>query len=334
VSLPRGSYVLLFDYRARRTGADSFTVKLKPAGSTVETPLFTKSAAATTWKRAFIPFQVSGGDPTATTFPINLLFDELGARDSFGPYIDNVILHSGEFEVTQWDPNITQPPGPSIVELPNGTRALRYGQKADGSATFELTASLKMKALPISAVDADRIARDWEVTMLQNIVEQPIVWTDSYELGNDKGESATKVKNLPCQDPNGSKEATGGFDVKPFVQASDILTVEHTDSPGNGFHGIKYGGTVIPFLNLVNTVHEVSFVTWVYVESKTTHTKQFLKWVRWKVQFNINVDAFAVPPVVNDHMFKYIEKIDEGNGDGPLKPSFLPREIIQERNPK
>jgi pimeloyl-ACP methyl ester carboxylesterase len=95
VNLPRGHYLLFFDYRGREhdVEAGSFTVKVKSAGSSSDVLLVTKnSASTTTWKRASVSFEITGGNPNSTTLPITLLFDSSDARDSYGAYIDNILL--------------------------------------------------------------------------------------------------------------------------------------------------------------------------------------------------------------------------------------------------
>jgi hypothetical protein len=95
LNLPRGHYLLFFDYRGREHDADagSFTVKVKSAGSSNDVLLVTKNAASTTtWKRASVSFEITGGNPNSTTLPITLLFDSSDARDSYGAFIDNIML--------------------------------------------------------------------------------------------------------------------------------------------------------------------------------------------------------------------------------------------------
>jgi hypothetical protein len=95
VNLARGRYILFFDYRGRRAGADSLTAKVKSAGTSTEVVVATKTAASTTvWKRASTTFEVTGGNPNLATLPVTLSFDipDAEAKDSYGAYIDNVIL--------------------------------------------------------------------------------------------------------------------------------------------------------------------------------------------------------------------------------------------------
>jgi hypothetical protein len=52
----------------------------------------TTTASTNTWQRASVSFAVAGGAPAQAQLPITLLFDIADAADSFGAYIDNVIL--------------------------------------------------------------------------------------------------------------------------------------------------------------------------------------------------------------------------------------------------
>ena len=74
---------------------------------------------------------------------------------------------------------------------------------------------------------------------------------------------------------------------------------------------------------LLNARRDVTFVTWVYAEHKQTKAKQFLKWVRWKVNWDVDFShGNTHPPGVTKKKYQFI-KIDEGDGVGPVQtPSF------------
>lgn len=101
VSLTRGRHLLIFDYRGRQknptTLAGDFSVKVKSEGGT-DVTLITKSNASTTWKRAITSFDVSGGNPNDAQIPVTLKFDSTDAADSYGVFIDSVMLTSVEIE--------------------------------------------------------------------------------------------------------------------------------------------------------------------------------------------------------------------------------------------
>ena len=110
VSLSRGNYLLLFDYRGR-VGSDSNQFKVSAKGERavdLETDLIAEKDASDPitgesptglqkWKQGSVSFSVSGGNPADTAaLPVILKFDLVLAAgkkaDSFGVFIDNVIL--------------------------------------------------------------------------------------------------------------------------------------------------------------------------------------------------------------------------------------------------
>jgi N-acetylmuramoyl-L-alanine amidase len=110
VSLSRGNYLLLFDYRGRvRSDSNQFKVSAKGERAVdVETDLIAEKDASDPitgesptglqkWKQGSVSFSVSGGNPAdIAELPVILKFDLVLApgkkADSFGVFIDNVIL--------------------------------------------------------------------------------------------------------------------------------------------------------------------------------------------------------------------------------------------------
>ena len=124
VSLSRGNYLLLFDYRGR-VGSDSNQFKVSAKGERavdVETDLIAEKDASDPitgqsptglqkWKQGSVSFSVSGGNPADTAaLPVILKFDLVLAAgkkaDSFGVFIDNVILLPVEFKKMWETPNM------------------------------------------------------------------------------------------------------------------------------------------------------------------------------------------------------------------------------------
>ena len=56
-------------------------------------------------------------------------------------------------------------------------------------------------------------------------------------------------------------------------------------------------------------------------------------WVSWMVKWNVDVNTYLPGMPRNDHGIKFIEKVSEGDGEGPQKPVFTPRVIIRKLNP-
>ena len=125
VNLARGRYLLFFDYRGRATNARSFTVKASSGpgmifglpNPSLKLLASTTTASTNTWQRASVSFAVAGGDPAQAQLPITLLFDIADAADSFGAYIDNVILLP--IEMIEVTPSLKDEDG---VEIPNSTK--------------------------------------------------------------------------------------------------------------------------------------------------------------------------------------------------------------------
>ena len=113
------------------------------AGAASPTLLATKSNAPTTWQRDSIGFEISGTNPNST--PFTFLFDIAdgtnGTPDSFGAYIDNVMLLpmeavsrdkflAGSFEIPSgWDSLQMEFAGPG------GENLGKYGELLGGGAT-------------------------------------------------------------------------------------------------------------------------------------------------------------------------------------------------------
>ena len=68
-------------------------MKVKNANATTGATvlLAAMNGAANSWKRGSASFEVTGGNPNSTEFPVTLLFDIADAPDSYGAYIDRVL---------------------------------------------------------------------------------------------------------------------------------------------------------------------------------------------------------------------------------------------------
>lgn len=92
VSLSRGHYILVFDYRARDTRANDFVVRVEDSTLGVKT-LVTKKNAAANWKRGWVHLDVVGnaaGDDEKSS--LTFKFDISDEANTYGVFIDNVML--------------------------------------------------------------------------------------------------------------------------------------------------------------------------------------------------------------------------------------------------
>ncbi|MEI7774740.1 MAG: hypothetical protein WCK17_08175, partial [Verrucomicrobiota bacterium] len=118
VSVNRGNYILIFDYRGRpEADSNIFKVWVEASNSTVELiattdvdPTATGGISTSSWKRAMASFKVEGGTETGNT--ISLKFD-IGdpdtKADTFGALIDNVILLPTAIKEVSFDGNGAAP---------------------------------------------------------------------------------------------------------------------------------------------------------------------------------------------------------------------------------
>ena len=250
-------------------------------------------------------------------------------NDTTGCLVDNVRFVPVEFEVTDWNVNLTQPKAPYLYDFGNPiyTSVVIGNPVTDGTATFELTTKVRMKALSIPATDADKIAQKWTCKILQNIPDLPVIPTRKYQLGTQK----TTLVPIPCSDP--SDQYPSGFDKKSFKKATDVLELRHKDSPLDK-PPIYINSNEPPLQSslgndiLLLAKGQTTFVTWVYVENKWSGEKKYLKWVRWKDNWNVDVNALVLPATVKDNGIANLTKEGEGDGKGSAEPSFRKRNIV------
>ncbi|MFO1485072.1 MAG: Ig domain-containing protein [Verrucomicrobiaceae bacterium] len=242
-----------------------------------------------------------------------------------------------EFEVTEWVPVVkdgadvifsldaNNPSQPALLDqvfvsgAPSGTP----------DEIFSVKTKVKFKIPGAPADVADNEAKNWEVKMLQNIVEMPTADTMEYLLGV-RTQKLPQGVSLPVMDG-----AT--FASKAFTSAGEVVTITesgssyaHTDTPFSfaflyfsNFPAGNHPGIGASLDLLLNARRDATFVTWVYAEHKQTKAKQFLKWVRWKVNWDVDFShGNTHPPGVTKKKYQFI-KIDEGDGVGPVQtPSF------------
>ena len=108
-------------------------MKVKSAGSSTDVTLVTKNSASTTeWKRASTTFDISGSNPNTTQLPITLQFDSTDARDSYGAFIDNILLLP--FEIEGYKRGTINSPG---AKVPKGTGQFGYETVMLENADFQ-----------------------------------------------------------------------------------------------------------------------------------------------------------------------------------------------------
>lgn len=232
-----------------------------------------------------------------------------------------------EFEVTKWEPVVTQPSEPFTT--PWGDRNPPQNDIADwvsvasqgiGIETFSLDVDVRLKPLPVADSVLSEIASEWKVAILQNVYANPTLDRRTY-IGADGGSVVTTLSPIPGMDAVGSEDSY--FDAKGFVSGKETLNLKHQDTPEAAYGGAlpiyTHPWTTNP-VALTNVKRNVTFVTWVYAEHVPTGYRQFLKWVRWQTAWDVDIDGsnFA-PPQLTKNLYIF-RKLDEGSGEGPISP--------------
>jgi hypothetical protein len=218
VQLARGTYALLFDYRGR-PNADSNKFKVwaeaegpDPAVST--NFIAAKVADTNLWQRGLVTFNVSEGPTSLTQLPIVLNFDiPAEEADSYGVFIDNVILIPVEFITPAGDPVSASvdatavPPDPDPLHVPDGANEFAFSDATAGVLTLKLKARVEGFS---SMSTAEKAKYKFEV---DGIGSSTFAWSSGYAGGvpTASGDILTAVAtytNLPANNSDfGKKKA-------------------------------------------------------------------------------------------------------------------------------
>jgi hypothetical protein len=252
----------------------------------------------------------------------------------------NVLLLPVEFEITNWEPVITQPLAPYTTPWEGRDPAENLltdmafvGVQDDQLEveTFEIDADVQIKLPQINSVVYAEVASEWQVAILQDIYLLPTEDHQTYAGPGGAGSRITTFNNIPGMDalsfPPTSEWPDPDYpnpfdqfeDPQRFVTGNETLHVHYSDSPSTGAklyeHEYATGD-----VTLTNLKRDVLFVTWVYAEHVPTKTRRFLKWVRWQATWNVDVDAANFyPPMLQVETYSF-RVVDEGSWEGPISP--------------
>jgi len=221
------------------------------------------------------------------------------------------------FKVTKWKPKVQSPKKHDVGLLgdpPWGTHIPKV--KGD---TFKLNAKVKVTATPVCC---DEIASKWKARIIQNIIaegDHEVHYTTNYFV-------YTLVPVPPV--------LNAVADEKVFKKCGDKVSLSVVDTPG------EWRVLWLPLFPaetrdnpLMRIRRDHTFVTWLIVENETCGLRKYLKWVKWRVAYDV---YYTVLPQETwyDKAIWIFEIIDQGDGMGPHTPSFVPFSEHVEEYPK
>ena len=139
----------------------------------------------------------------------------------------------------------------------------------------------------------------------------------------NEGALVEQLAPVPGQDTNGGGNQLRDIPkVKPFTKNDEELPISLEDSPG--YLGVPRWESNDPKTNnpLINVKKNAEFVTWLFAQRRNTNERVFLKWIKWKIEIDVDFD-FQKDPIETINTWK-VEKIAEGDGQGPMPPVDKP----------
>ncbi len=224
----------------------------------------------------------------------------------------SVIVVEVNFDVTEWNPVVQDPANHyvEIIESPPGHFATIVPRLATGD-TFELDASVSVSADPDCGCEpGDDCCREWTARIFQNVVAhaQTVRWTTNYFVQS--------INPIPGYDEGMYTEDESSFDY-----CGDEVALSVVDTPDSSLIPLWYPLAGKPGNPLTRITRDTTFVTWLAAEHNTSGEIKYLKWVKWRVAYDVGytVTSTDVTTAIDTWTF---EIIAEGDGMGPHTPTF------------
>ncbi len=186
----------------------------------------------------------------------------------------------------------------------------------------QMIVSAKVKIqLPVSCPDSDAIASKYNLIIHQDILEN-----NTNETRYQSGATFSKVSPVPGQDanwkplenPNADQDEDSIPRIIPFSADNQTLSVRMRDSPGQKITldpDYSFPGTSGP---LTSAKQLTKFRTWLFIQSKTTKKRYYLKWFDWQINTHVK---FNSPGKADDQILSLTAtKTAEGIGAAPSTP--------------
>jgi hypothetical protein len=224
----------------------------------------------------------------------------------------SVIVVEVNFDVTEWNPVVQDPANHyvQIIQSPPGHYATVLPRLATGD-TFELNANVSVSADPdCECQPGDDCCREWTARIFQNVVAHThtVRWTTNYTVYS--------INPIPGYDEGEETE-----DESSFAHCGDEVALSVADTPADSLRPLWWPLAGKPNNPLTRITRDTTFVTWLAAEHNTNGEIEYLKWVKWRVTYDVGytVTSTSVTTALNTWTF---EIIGEGDGMGPHTPTF------------
>jgi len=236
-----------------------------------------------------------------------------------------------EFDVVAWNPTTTDAVGYKTSKNATGT-LLFHAPSPTGRDLFEVNARVRVRTNSTTPIaESNAKCAQWTAEVIQNIIAfgsrktvyEESVWT-------------TTIEEVPCLDHD-----LGAGASKDFSAADQTVELHVGDTPGFSggtlcFDNVSW--VTAPPNPLTQADDDVTFITWLTVHNRHTGERRFLRWVKWKTKWKLNI---TVPPNANlpqpaptaTWQRELIAILGGGVGEGTVRAVFNKRKDSMQRTP-
>ena len=278
-------------------------------------PMSGSPISKTAWQAQSLVFTVKPEDiapPGAPALTLWIAFDSTD-NNTYGTLIDDVQLATVEFQVLKWNPILTAPIVSYKRDKQGNIVAVVVNTKDPDGDIMSASAGVQIN-VKSDLPQADALSSEWDILIFQNIV----VSNPGDIVGCTNGAYAKDAAPIPCQDTN--NKGVGGSNEysipqkRSFTKNNETQSLTLIDTPANDI------GTNINLVKgeLRKLQRNNEFITWLFAQHRTSKTRVFLKWVRWRAKYDIDFNFQQNPP---DNIKAWdFQVMGQGDGVGPVSP--------------
>ena len=218
-----------------------------------------------------------------------------------------------EFKVLAWNPVLTAPIVSYKRDAQGNINKVSVDTEDPDGDIMKAPATIQIK-VKTDLPQADALASEWDILLFQNL----IVSNPSDTLGCTNGAYVITAAPVPGQDTN-NQGVGGSNDIsipqkRSFAQNNDTQSLTLIDSPANA-HDTNIN---LPKGEVRTMQRNNEFITWLFAQHRTSKTRVFLKWIRWRAKYDIEFNFQQNPPDTKKAWD--FQVIGKGDGMGPVSP--------------